>query len=122
MSGFKDTVAQDIREVFLNLDDFAESRTVEYDGEAYTDIPVMLSGVKQQSRRQLQADHAQGVYLATDVLHCALSDLGGCLPEKGQRIKINDREGGGGFFRSYYVATSTCKMGMLRVELEAIDE
>ena len=121
MSGFKDTVAQDILEVFLNLDDFAESRTVVYDGETYKDIPVVLSGVKQQSRRQLQTDHAQGVYLATDVLHCALADLGGCLPEKGQRLKINDREGGG-FFRSYYVAASTSRMGMLRVELEAIDE
>lgn len=122
MSGFKDAVAQDICEVFLNLDDFAESRTVVYDGETYTDIPVVLSGTKQQSRRQLQTDHAQGMFLVTDVLHCALSDLGGRLPEKGQRLKINDLEGSGGFFHSYYVAASTSKMGMLRVELEAIDE
>ena len=27
-----------------------------------------------------------------------------------------------GFVRNYYVASSVCEMGMLRVELEAIDE
>lgn len=122
MSGFKDTVTQDIHNVFLNLEEFAERRTVVYDGESYGDIPIVLSGAKEQSRRQLQADHVQGIYLVTDVLHCACSDLGGNQPEKGQRIRINDQEGGGGFFRSFYVAASTCKMGMLRVELEAIDE
>ena len=42
--------------------------------------------------------------------------------ERGQRIRINDQEGGGGFFREFYVASSVCEMGMLRVELEAVDE
>lgn len=37
-------------------------------------------------------------------------------------IRINDQEGGGGFFREFYVASSVCEMGMLRVELEAVDE
>lgn len=122
MSGFKDMVAQDIHGVFLNLDEFAEKRTIRYDGAEYMDIPIVLSGLKEQDRRQLQSDHAQGLYLVTSVLHCALSDLGGNQPEKGQRIRINGQEGGGGFFREFYVASSVCEMGMLRVELEAIDE
>ena len=110
MSGFKDMVAADIHNVFLNTDEFAELRTIRYDGEEY------------QDRRQLQSDHVQGLYLVTSVLHCALSDLGGKQPEKGGRIEVNDEEGGGGFFRRFYVASSVCEMGMLRVELEAIDE
>ena len=122
MSGFKNMVAQDIHGVFLNLDEFAEKRTIRYDGAEYMDIPIVLSGLKEQDRRQLQSDHAQGLYLVTSVLHCALTDLGGNQPEKGQRIRINDQEGGGGFFREFYVASSVCEMGMLRVELEAIDE
>lgn len=122
MSGFKDMVAQNIHGVFLNLDEFAEKRTIRYDGAEYMDIPIVLSGLKEQDRRQLQSDHAQGLYLVTSVLHCALTDLGGNQPEKGQRIRINDQEGGGGFFREFYVASSVCEMGMLRVELEAIDE
>lgn len=119
---FRDMVAADIRSVFLNTDGFAERRTVEYDGERYEDIPITLSGPKQEERQQSVKDHAEGLYLASAVLHCALSDLGGKQPEKGQRIHINEEEGGGGFFREYYVASSVCRMGMLRVGLEAIDE
>ena len=122
MSGFKDMVARDNHGVFLYNSEFAEMRTIKYDGATYSDIPIVLSGMKEKDRRQLMSDHAQGLYLVSSVLHCALSDLGGAQPEKGQRIKINDREGGGGFFREFYVASSVCEMGMLRVELEAIDE
>lgn len=119
---FKDMLADDNRNIFLNLDEFAEKRTVEYDGERYEDIPVVLSGLKEKDRRQLMSDHIQGLYLVSYVLHCALDDLGGNQPEKGQRIRINDTEGGEGFFREFYVASSVCELGMLRVELEAIDE
>ena len=119
---FNDGVAADIKRVFLNLDEFAEKRTVIYDGETYEDIPIVLTGLKEQDRRQLQADHVQGLFLVSAVLHCAIEDLGGTQPEKGTKIKINDEEGGCGFFRDYYVASSVCEMGMLRVELEAIDE
>ena len=122
MSGFKDMVARDNFGVFLNCDEFAEKRTVKYDGATYEDIPIVLSGLKEKDRRQLMSDHAQGLYIVSSVLHCALSDLGGVQPERGQRIRINDQEGGGGFFREFYVASSVCEMGMLRVELEAVDE
>lgn len=129
MSGFKDMVAADNQNVFLNAAEFAEPRTViydgvTYDGEEHKGIPVVLSGLKEKDRRQLvtSSDHAQGLYLVSTVLHCAVADLGGKQPEKGQRIKINDEEGGGGFFREFHVASSVCELGMLRVELEAIDE
>jgi len=124
---FKDVVAQDIHGVFLNQAELAELRTVRYDGVDYDGpehrgIPIVLTGLKEKDRRQLVTDHAQGLYLVASVLHCALEDLGGKQPEKGQRISINDEEGGGGFFREFYVASSVCEMGMLRVELEAVDE
>lgn len=118
---FRDMVAADINGVFLNLDEFAERRTILYDGVTYSEIPVVISGLKEQDRHQLESDHAQGLYLVTSVLHCALDDLNGNQPEKGTRIKIQDEEGGT-FYRSFYVASSVCEMGMLRVELEAIDE
>ena len=70
MSGFKDMVARDNFGVFLNCDEFAEKRTVKYDGATYEDIPIVLSGLKEK----------------------------------------------------FYVASSVCEMGMLRVELEAVDE
>lgn len=122
MSGFKDMVAADNADVFLNLDEFAERRTIVYDGVTYQDIPIVLSGLKEKDRRQLVSDHIQGLYLVSSILHCAEKDLGSHQPEKGRRIQINDEEGGGGFFREFYVVSSVCEMGMLRVELGAVDE
>ena len=122
MNGLKAMIAADNKRVFLKDEDFAERRTILYDGERYEDIPVILSGLKEKDRRALINDHAQGLYQVSSVLHCAIEDLGGNKPEKGQRIKINNQEGGGGFFHEFYVATSVCVLGMLRVELEAIDE
>jgi len=120
---FKDMVAADIHNVFLNLGEFADRRTVLYDGETYADIPVVLLGLTMEDRPQpLSTDHAQGLYLASDVLYCAAEDLDGNQPEKGMRLRVNNREGGGGFFREFYVASSSNEMGMFRVELEAIDE
>ena len=116
---FKDMLAGDIHNVFLNPEEFGEKRTVEYDGERYEDIPVVLSGLKEKDRRQLVTDHVQGLYLVSSVLHCALEDLGGKLPKQGDGLEIATREGGK-FFQKYYVVASTCHMGMLHVELEAV--
>ena len=48
------------------------------------------------------------------------SDLAGKLPEKGRKFGIYDEDDG--FLREYYVAQSSCDLGMVRLELEAIDE
>ncbi len=118
MSNFKDMVQADIKNIFLNSDEFAELHTVIYDGITYENIPLVMSGIKEKDRQQLVWDHVQGLYLVTSVMHCAASDLGGVVPEKGMKIKIND----GDFFREFFVASSVNEMGMIRVELEAIDE
>ena len=118
---FKDMVAADNHDVFLNLEEFAERRTVKYDGEVYENIPIVLTGLREQERSQTLRDHDQGLYRVNRVLHCARSDLGDNQPEQGSKIQINSREGGT-FFREYYVANSVTEMGMLRVELEGIDE
>ena len=114
-SSFREMIAADLHNVFLNTGEFAETRTVEYDGNRYEDIPVLLIGLEER-------DHVQGLYRVSAVLHCALEDLGGNQPENGTRIRINDREGGGGFFREFYVGASACEAGLLQVELEAMDE
>lgn len=122
MSGFREMVQGDIGRVFLDDNAFADRRTVILDGETFTDIRVLLCSMKDRVREVPNDDHVQGLYLATANLHCSADDLGGKLPEKGQKLQINDREGGGGFFQSYYVASSVCEMGMLKIGLEAIDE
>ncbi len=120
MKTFQDFLKGDLSRVFLNLDELAQRRTLRYDGETYRDIPVVLTGPEEQAHRQLRSDRAQGLYLVTAILHCAQADLGGALPEKGQRIHVSDPESD--FFREYYVASSSCELGMLHVELEELDE
>lgn len=121
MSAFKDMVAADIHGVFLNNQEFAEDRTVKYDGNVFEDISVVLNGIKQSERKQLVFDHTQGLYLVTDIMHCALSDLGGHMPEKGRIISISEPDVPG-FFRDYLVASVQNTDGMLRIELEVTDE
>lgn len=122
MSSFKDMVAADNEAVFLNLDEFAEPRTIRYDGEEYVDIPVLQTGLRQERRKSRVSDHAQGFFIKEGVVHCKVDDLGGHQPEVGQSFQINDREGGGGFFQLYKVISSGCDMGMLRIEVEAVTE
>ncbi|MCL2487353.1 MAG: hypothetical protein FWE80_01580 [Oscillospiraceae bacterium] len=120
--GFKDSVAGDNLNVFMNAEEFADLRTVRYDGEVYEDIRVVITGDRQIDRKALRDDHVQGIFRKTRVLHCRIDDLDGRQPEQGQRIWINSQEGGGGFFSEYRVGTSLCEMGMLQVELEAFNE
>ena len=82
-------------------------------------IPVVLTSIKEKDRRIVTGDHAQGLYLASVVLHAAMEDLGGRLPEKGAKLRVSDDTG---FLRDYYIAKSGVEMGMLRLELEGIDE
>lgn len=126
MSGFKDRVTRDIHKVFLNLDKFAEKRAVIYDGVTYDGpdhegISVVLTGPVEKDREQLKDDHVQGLHLVTHTLYCAREDLGGKLPKQGKSIQVNTRKGGK-FFRKYYIAASADEIGMLRIELEEMDE
>lgn len=121
MSGFREMVKQDIHRVFLNTGEFAENRTVKYDGDVYTDIPIVLEGPVEEKRDRLTDDHILGLHKVTAVLFCARSDLGGKLPKQGSTLEIARSEKGKSF-QKYYIAASTCDMGMLYVELEAIGQ
>lgn len=116
---FREMVEADNLSVFSNLDEFAESRTIVYDGETYEEVPCVISQLKSKDRPVVAADHAQGIYFVTAIVHFSAVKLGGYVPEKGSRIKIDDDTG---FYHSYYVAQAGCDHGMVRLELEAYDE
>jgi len=121
MSALKDMVERDIRNTFLNVDEFGERRNVQYDGELYQNIPIVLDGIEEKDRQAHVQDHAQGLYKVTDLLFCSLDDLGGNEPEVGMKLLISTTEDGS-FYHTYYVSASSCKNGMLQVSLEAINE
>ena len=116
---FREMVSQDNVKVFGNTSEFADLRTVHYDGYAYKDVPVILTQLKEKDRSAPAKDHAQGIYLVTSICHFPVGYLDGHVPEKGTRISISDDEG---FDREFYVAQSGCDLEMVRLELEAYDE
>ena len=107
----------DIYAVFLNTSEFAEERSIRYNGILYENIPVVITGLKQQDRRRL----ASGLHTGTTVLHCATIDIGGKIPEPSQKLRIY-AEGDSGFYKDYRITASSENMGMCRIELEQIKE
>ncbi len=116
---FRELVESDNHEIFMNLDELAEERSIRYDGTLYESIPVVLTGAEEQARNRLSHDHAEGLYRVTSILYCPAEALGGCTPEQGRTVEIHEN---GTFFHRYRVERSVCEMGMLEMELEAIDE
>ena len=115
---FKDMVEADNLSVFLNPDEFGEERDIKYDGVTYAAVPCVMTKLKEKDRNTTMSDHAQGIYRVSAVLHCRLADIGNILPEKGGKIYISEDA----FMRRYFVAQAGCEMGMVRLELEALDE
>lgn len=117
--GFQDTIRRDNHAVFLNTAEFAHLRDVVYDEVAYTGIPLVMTGAKQQERPRLDADRVEGLYHVTSIVHVAQSDIGGLQPKQNMIIRISDDVGS---MRRYTVASSVVEEGMVRLELEGMDE
>ena len=106
MSSFKDMVARDVLNVFQNSDEFAEDRRVFYDGKDFGTIPVILDQTQ-------ESDHGMGVYAVDTTFYAAYEHMG-CVPERFQRIWIDDVE--------YRIETSSCEMGQIALGLRRHDE
>ena len=115
---FKEMVEADNLNVFLDTNFFGEDRDIRYDGITYMAVPCVLTKLKEKDRTTPMSDHAQGIYRVNATLHCQLKDIGGIVPEKGGKIHVSDD----GFMQRFFVAQSGCDMGMVRLELEALDE
>lgn len=121
--GFKEMVEKDIRNVFLNVNEFAELHTIIYDGETYKEIPVVLTHNKQEERKTFKDDTAYGVYKVTATAYISKSSLNGVIPEKGHEIRIDNQDfPDNPYYTQYRIVTSKCDMGMIRLELEDCDD
>lgn len=122
---FKDRMIEDVHRVFLKDGEFADRHTIIYGGEVYDGadhegISVLFIRVKELEK---PVQNAEGIFGVQAKLHVALSDLGGKVPEQGQKISIDDGEAlGRKFFANFKIATSMCSSGMVSLELEAYDE
>ena len=128
MSGFRDMVAADNVNVFLNCDEFADRRVVIYDGVRYDGadhdgIPMVLTRLQQSKTPVPVTSHWDGLRTVSARAHFALADLGGVLPHEGEWIRITDGTAlGEPYFRRYLIVTSGEAMGMVTLELEAKED
>lgn len=124
---FKEQVAADLENVFLNLGEFADVKKVRYDGDVYDGVSVVFTRAKEEDRKIVYtSEHPnamQGLYAASVVAHLRIADVGGVLPEKGRYIAFDDGTSRGAvFWRKFRIAESAENMGLARLDLEAIDE
>lgn len=106
-SAFKDLVAADVSNVFLNLQEFAELRAV--NGR---EMPTVLDDNELLERDKIHAGtHADGLYSARRLLYVAKADFGP-RPACGALLMLERR--------TYRVRSCTEEAGMLAIELEAV--
>lgn len=119
--GFKEMVAADVG-VFINLDEFAEEKSVIYDGKQYRFAMVLEKNID-KDREQRRDDYAQGINLNTAVAYMAEDAFGGCIPRQGRLISIEDGYALGEIFhQEYRIALCDVEMGIIRLSLEAFGE
>lgn len=108
---FKDSVAADIG-VFLNVEEFAETMAIVYEGVTYSK-PVVLEENETEDRKHDQTDYMQGVFPVTKIAYISEADLD-VIPKQGSFISLDGSD--------YRIATSDVEMGMICLGLEAYDE
>ena len=125
MAAFKEMLEADVWGVFINLAEFGELRTIEYDGVTYENVPVVLTKNSSSARHIASTftvkDHAQGLMRDNLKVHVKRDSIGD-VPEKGTRFYISDIEQPD-FMHAYYVHNAKVDQSrMVTLELEEIDE
>lgn len=107
MITFKEAVARDIHDVFLNLGEFAEEHTV--NGKP---MPVQLdeSELLERNKSRVEA-HQDGLYKARRLIFVAASDFGP-RPSIGSLLNFDGRQ--------YKITACTEDAGMYSIELGAV--
>lgn len=116
---FRDSIAKDIKNVFIRTDEFADIRTIVYDGETYS-IACVVHTFDEDDRKPGASDHMEGLHKTSTYLHCAYEDLP-VMPERGTLFLLSDITDAA-YLRQYRVDAASYEEGILHVTLEAIDE
>lgn len=123
-SSFRAQLEADCLQVFLNPEEFGETRSVRCDGTVYEDVPVVLaeSGeLERHNTRIMKTDHAQGLYKGKTRLFCRVADLGGRTPEFGATVELESRKKNG-FWIKYTVESAARDEGVADLLLRRVDE
>lgn len=107
MSDFKSMVKADIKNVFINTNEFADMHTI--NGKEMPAVMDENELLKRQLKSNLTA--GAGIYKRTTLLYVAASDYGN-LPAIGREVTVDGR--------TFRVTHSLSEGGMYSIHLEAM--
>lgn len=105
MMSFKEIIADDVHETFLNTAEFSDTHTING-----VDMPAQIDVNEQIEREKRMAQNVDGVYMNQKLLYVAASDFG-AMPAQGSIIKIDGK--------IYRVADAVDEGGVYSITIEA---
>lgn len=105
MMSFKEIIADDVHETFLNIAEFSETHTVNE-----VEMPVQIDSNEQIEREKRMAQNADGIYLNQKLMYVAASDFG-AMPAQGSILKLDGK--------IYRVADAIEEDGVYSITIEA---
>ena len=102
---FKDSSKRDIKQTFLNLDEFGEEHSV--NGETAT---VIFDDIENVEREKKMQSHADGIHVRQYFLYIAADDFGS-LPAQGRIVTVDGKK--------YIVVDATDEAGIYGITLES---
>lgn len=103
--GFKDIVKADVHNVFLNLEEFADTHTVNG-----TDMAVLIDNNEQIEREKRNNQNMDGIFTNQRLIYVAASDFGS-LPKQGSILTLDKR--------TFRVVDAIDEDGIYSITLEA---
>lgn len=105
MSAFKDIIANDVHQTFLNIDEFSDTHKV--NGK---EMPVQIDTNEQIEREKRMNQNADGVYTNQKLIYLAASDFGP-MPKQGAILNLDGK--------IYRVADAVDEYGIYSITIEA---
>lgn len=105
MSAFKNIIANDIHQTFLNIEEFSDRHVV--NGK---EMPLQMDDTEQIEREKRYKDNMDGVFVQQRLIYVAAADYGP-LPKKDSLVTLDGRK--------YRVADAIDEYGVYSITLEA---
>ena len=105
MSSFKELIAEDVHQVFLNTEEFSDTHTV--NGK---EMAVQIDDIEQIEREKRFNQNMDGVFVQQRLIYVAADDFGP-LPKQGTILRLDKR--------SYTVKDAIAEDGVYSITLEA---
>lgn len=102
---FKDIIASDVHDAFMNAEEFSEMHTING-----VEMPVQVDSNEQIEREKRFNQHMDGIYKNQKLIYVSATDYG-AMPKQGTLIKFDGRP--------YKVADAISEDGIYSLTLEA---